>query len=215
MRVATKYQRISIDDEFPMNFIRYMSDDDEDECSVQITEDIHHGVLYLISKLEPRKQEIIKMRFIERKTYAEIGEVISVSQDRVRQIIGNIKREIRTPWNWRFVRYGILGYIEHTQKHNYDQGYKDGYEKAKLESEKGADAVKLDTLLNRPISELNLSIRSYNGMVRRNCHQIADMVKLTTEDIDSIRNFGIKSAIETANKLKAFGITGTAWDKYL
>ena len=41
------------------------------------------------------------------------------------------------------------------------------------------------------------------------------MVKLTSEDIDSIRNFGFKSATETANKLKAIGITGTAWDRYL
>lgn len=215
MRFATKNQVIHIDDEFPLNFIKYMSYDDEDECPVQITDDIRHGVMYLLSKLEPRKQEVIRMRFIERKTYEEIGEIISVSKDRVRQIIGNVRREIRTPWNWRFIQYGIIGYIEHTQKYNYDQGYKDGYESAKAENEKGVETVKLDSLLNKPITELNLSMRSYNGMVRKGCRLVADMVKLTTEDIENIRTFGRKSAIETANKLKLFGITGTAWDKYL
>ena len=174
-----------------------------------------NSLLYLISKLEPREQQVVKLRFMERKSLDEIGEIVSVTRERVRQILAHVQREIRTPWNWRFIRYGIVGYVEHISKYNYDQGYNDGYEMARLEIEKGVETIEREKILSEPIEVLKLSMRSHNGMIKKGCHIVADVIKLTSDDIDGIRNFGFKSATETANKLKAIGITGTAWDKYL
>ena len=215
METGTRYKKISIKDELPLNFIRFLTNDKQDEFNLPITDDIHHAVLYLISKLEPREQQVVKLRFMERKSLDEIGEIVSVTRERVRQILAHVQREIRTPWNWRFIRYGIVGYVEHISKYNYDQGYNDGYEMARLEIEKGVETIEREKILSEPIEVLKLSMRSHNGMIKKGCHIVADVIKLTSDDIDGIRNFGFKSATETANKLKAIGITGTAWDKYL
>lgn len=215
MEKGTKFKRINIDDEFPLNFIKFLNDDRGLEAPIEMTEDIRNAVIYLISKLQPREQQVIKLRFVERKTFSEIGKIITVTQERVRQILNHVGREIRTPWNWKYIQYGMEGYVRHIAKSEYERGYQEGYEMAKLEIENGIESVRRTSILDEPIETLNLSIRSKNGMVRKNCSLIKDVVNLTAEEIDGIRNFGIKSAIETANKLKAVGITGTAWDKFL
>ena len=86
---------------------------------------------------------------------------------------------------------------------------------AMLEIEKGKNVIEKEELLSRPIESLKLSVRSHNGMIKKGCTLISDVVNMTSDDIEGIRNFGFKSATEIANKLEAFGITGTAWDKYL
>lgn len=215
MEKGTKFKRISINDEFPLNFIKFLNDDNTEDFNIEITDDMRYGVLYLISKLDPREQQIVKLRFIERKTFAEIGEIVSVTQERVRQILVHVGREIKTPLNWRFIRYGIEGYINHISKSQYELGYKEGYDMAMLEIKKGKNVIEKEELLSRPIESLKLSVRSHNGMIKKGCTLISDVVNMTSDDIEGIRNFGFKSATEIANKLEAFGITGTAWDKYL
>lgn len=215
MEKGTKFKRISINDEFPLNFIKFLNDDNTEDFNIEITDDMRYGVLYLISKLDPREQQIVKLRFIERKTFAEIGEIVSVTQERVRQILTHVGREIKTPLNWRFIRYGIEGYINHISKSQYELGYKEGYDMAMLEIEKGKNVIEKEERLSRPIESLKLSVRSHNGMIKKGCTLISDVVNMTSDDIEGIRNFGFKSATEIANKLEAFGFTGTAWDKYL
>ena len=72
METGTKYKKISIKDEFSLNFIRFLTNDKQDEFNLPITDDIYHAVLYLISKLEPREQQVVKLRFMERKSLDEI-----------------------------------------------------------------------------------------------------------------------------------------------
>lgn len=215
MEKGTKFKRISINDEFPLNFIKFLNDDNTEDFNIEITDDMRYGVLYLISKLDPREQQIVKLRFIERKTFAEIGEIVSVTQERARQILAHVGREIKTPLNWRFIRYGIEGYINHISKSQFELGYKEGYDMAMLEIEKGKNVIEKEELLSRPIESLKLSVRSHNGMIKKGCTLISDVVNMTSDDIEGIRNFGFKSATEISNKLEAFGFTGTAWDKYL
>ena len=45
METGTRYKKISIKDEFPLNFIRFLTNDKQDEFNLPITEDIHHAVL--------------------------------------------------------------------------------------------------------------------------------------------------------------------------
>lgn len=50
-----------------------------------------------ISTLEPRQQEVIKMRFEHNMTFAAIGKELGVSPDRARQILQRILRQLRHP----------------------------------------------------------------------------------------------------------------------
>lgn len=50
-----------------------------------------------IATLEPRQQEVIKMRFEHNMTFAAIGKELGVSPDRARQILQRILRQLRHP----------------------------------------------------------------------------------------------------------------------
>ena len=52
-----------------------------------------------------------------------------------------------------------------------------------------------------PMEHLNLSMRSRNCLITKNCKTIGDVARLTEDQIRVIRNFGKKSAAEVAQKL--------------
>lgn len=62
------------------------------------------------------------------------------------------------------------------------------------------------SILDTPIEELELSIRSYNCLKRANLHTVGDLGKLTEEDFLKVRNLGRKSIDEVIAKLSAYGV---------
>ena len=57
-------------------------------------------------------------------------------------------------------------------------------------------------ILNTPISELNMSVRSYNCLYSADIKNLADLVKLKDSDMMQFRNFGKKSLDELAKILE-------------
>ena len=66
-----------------------------------------------------------------------------------------------------------------------------------------------------PLEHLNLSMRSHNCLIMKNCKTIGDVARLTEDQIRVIRNFGKKSAAEVAQKLLDVGVKNSDWDLYL
>jgi len=64
-----------------------------------------------------------------------------------------------------------------------------------------------DRLLELPIEELDLSVRSYNCLKRAGINTIEDLVRKTEEDMLKIRNLGKKSLAEIKEKLGNFGLS--------
>ncbi len=62
-------------------------------------------------------------------------------------------------------------------------------------------------LLNTPVEELELSVRSSNCLKNANIHTIGELTKKTEEDITKTRNFGKKSLEEIKTKLEEHGLT--------
>ena len=56
-----------------------------------------------------------------------------------------------------------------------------------------------------PLSELELSARPYNCLVRAGYEYIEEVLAMTPEDIDEIRNLGAKSLKELKQQLIVFG----------
>lgn len=56
--------------------------------------------------------------------------------------------------------------------------------------------------LEMSIDELELSVRSYNCLKRANINTVADLIKLTEEDMLKVRNLGKKSLDEVRKKIK-------------
>lgn len=73
------------------------------------------------------------------------------------------------------------------------------------ELDEGDESIK--TLLNTPVEELELSVRSSNCLKNANIHTIGELTRKTEDDITKTRNFGKKSLEEIKSKLEEHGLT--------
>ena len=76
------------------------------------------------------------------------------------------------------------------------------------------DEVTVKALLNTPVEDLELSVRSSNCLKNANIKTIGELIRKSEEDIAKTRNFGKKSLEEIKLKLKdrnlTFGMTDTS-----
>ena len=62
-------------------------------------------------------------------------------------------------------------------------------------------------LMELPIEEMDLSVRSYNCLKRVGLNTIQDLLKKSKSDMFKVRNLGAKSVEEVINKLESYGFT--------
>jgi len=84
---------------------------------------------------------------------------------------------------------------------NFNEEFEDEEESVDEELEK------LKTILNTPVEELELSVRSSNCLRNINVKTIGDLAILTEEEISKTKNFGKKSLQEIKEKLAEFGLS--------
>lgn len=63
-----------------------------------------------------------------------------------------------------------------------------------------------ESVLDTPIEELDLSVRSYNCLKRQGVNTIGQLTECSEGDLLNIRNFGAKSIEEVKDKLQAMGL---------
>jgi len=64
-----------------------------------------------------------------------------------------------------------------------------------------------DSVLDTPIEELDLTVRSYNCLKRQGVNTIGQLTECSEADLLNIRNFGAKSIEEVKDKLQALGLS--------
>ena len=69
---------------------------------------------------------------------------------------------------------------------------------------------KKEKVLEMPIEELELSVRSYNCLKRAGISTVEDLANKSQEDMMKVRNLGKKSLDEVTNKLIALGLNFTS-----
>jgi len=83
------------------------------------------------------------------------------------------------------------------------------------EEEPDEEFVKTKTLLEKPVDELELSVRSGNCLKAAKIATLGDLVRKTEAEMLKYRNFGRKSLKEIADLLEPMGLTfGMEVDKY-
>jgi DNA-directed RNA polymerase subunit alpha len=60
--------------------------------------------------------------------------------------------------------------------------------------------------VNRPISDLNLSVRARKCMVRLGLTTIGELIRKTGDDLLECKNFGVTSLNEVRDKLTQMGL---------
>ena len=79
-----------------------------------------------------------------------------------------------------------------------------------------SDYLKMRDLLNKPVEELELSVRSANCLRANNIFTIGDLVHKTESEMLKYRNFGRKSLAELIEILKAMSLSfGMKVDQYV
>jgi DNA-directed RNA polymerase subunit alpha len=68
------------------------------------------------------------------------------------------------------------------------------------------DEERIKALLDTPVEELELSVRSSNCLKNANIKTIGDLTRKTEEEIAKTRNFGKKSLLEIKEKLKEWNL---------
>lgn len=63
-----------------------------------------------------------------------------------------------------------------------------------------------ELLLQKPIEDLDLSLRSYNCLKREEINTLADIVNMPIDELKKIRNFGKKSFTEVQEKVESLGL---------
>lgn len=69
------------------------------------------------------------------------------------------------------------------------------------------DNARIKEILNTPVEELELSVRSSNCLKNANIRTIGELTKKTEDDIAKTRNFGKKSLTEIKEKLQEWGLS--------
>jgi DNA-directed RNA polymerase subunit alpha len=69
------------------------------------------------------------------------------------------------------------------------------------------DDTTSDRVLDMPIEELDLSVRSYNCLKRAGINTVAELCSRTEEEMMKVRNLGRKSLEEVMEKLEALGLS--------
>lgn len=89
-------------------------------------------------------------------------------------------------------------------------------EQEEQEEAQEAEVSRVRRILNTPVDELELSVRSHNCLKAANIHTIADLVSRQENELLKFRNFGRKSLAELSETIEQFGLTfGMDVDRYL
>ncbi len=201
LKIKRKNRKKLLNEEYPYNLIATLIDESVWELNLppQMTEDHLAGLAFAISQLDEREQTIIRLRYEERQTYAQIAANFNISYKRVSQIERRALQKLYHPNNLKYYKYGIEGCK--IQKVEFE----------KAEKKRGYTEKVMETT----ISGLDFSVRTFNNLIRAKCEYVSDLVALSEEEILNLKNMGKKQYGEVALKLQVLGLLHTAWENFL
>ena len=191
-----------------------------------LTEDEECGLNACLDMLSPREKKIILAYYKDGMTLAAIGKDQNVTAERIRQIQAKGVRKLRHPSQLNYIRYGESG--NKYRKELAERELECSEREEKIEQFLKANDLKEEFFTNvqerfntniaydeAPVTakghvgyseafmSLDLSVRSFNCLVRADCHTVADvMQKIRDGSIIKIRNFGPKCLVEVIEKVK-------------
>lgn len=163
------------------------------------------GLVKALDTLTDRERRVLLRRYQECATYEQIGEEYSVTRERIRQIESRAIRKLRHP-----ARRELYEPVTREEYHQLRQDYWElmaRYERVKEEALEEAmrnmydaegqiAAVKREITAQQmamPITELELSVRSCNCLMRAGLKTVGDLVSMPLGKLERVRNFGRKS----------------------
>ena len=191
--------------EYPYNLIE---DLELEPC--ECFEHFNERLEFLLTKLviTDREEKIIRLYYIDGKTFEEIGKEFGTTRERIKQIHAKAIEKLKL-----FKKYFYVGKwcsMEELAKEEYQKYLETQksfrtYESAKqyiLQYESGTFLP----LKEQKIENLDLSMRTYNCLKRAGIRTIGDLLNFSYYDLIKIRNLGRKSMKEILDTIHDLGL---------
>jgi len=158
------------------------------------------GLLEEIENLGDRQKIVITLRYRSHMTLEDIAKELHVTRERVRQIEARAIRILRRRESLNHWLLVPMERLLEAQKERDEL-------KLKLITSGRTEELKPESNLKSVgIDEMDLSVRAYNCLRRAGIDTLADLQKMTREDLMKVRNMGRKSLEEIITKAKEYGI---------
>ena len=195
--------------EFPINVIEILQLD-LTSCLDKFEERLNW--LFKNTCFTEREEFIFYRRFQHFETLEEVSALVGVTRERIRQIEAKMLRKMK-----RFARYLELGEyankvtLAEKEYQTYIAELKEKwtYESAKefvQQYELKMATPKVISKIIEDISDLDLSVRSYNCLRRAGVQTVQQLLQINEEDLGKIRNMGKKSVREIKQRLAEFNL---------
>ena len=200
--------------DYPYNLIEELRLNSPELDINYIEEHFEENLDFALSTLTEREALFIDGYYRKNYTYSAMALQHNLSDARIQQIVGKAIRKLRHPARSCYLIYG-KEYLE--VQSNVKQEIKEL--ENKLITLKSLNAVLSEEIQKQleeheitipceemTISDLVLTIRSYNCLKRAGIKTVADLISKTEEDMMKVRNLGRKSLKEIKEKLEALGL---------
>lgn len=190
---------------YPFSLAKAILQSDEETLKIYLP-----GIEQALATLTEREVRVIRQRFVEKKTLKDTGITEGITRERVRQIEAKAIRKLRHPS--RNILFRGVSYTEvkahwadyYKLKAEYDQVFA-AYQA--LSDRPAEEVVRENDILQKPLEDLDLSVRSYNCLRRAGRNTVGDVSKMTDVELSKVRNLGRKSAEEIKARLAEYGLT--------
>lgn len=177
------------------------------------------GIETGLKTLTDREQLVLEYRYKDRQTLEQVGKLLGLTRERIRQIEAKALRKLRHPTRLATMKaYSYEDMTRGNEERNELREQNKLLEKAiKLYTKKEITKDQLEEMAkkvdvnNVSIDELDLSIRSYNCLKRRGVDTLGELLELTYAELSQVRNLGAKSREEVMRKLQGLNLTLKGW----
>ena len=165
---------------------------------------------YVISEtMSEREALLLRMRYKENMTYADIAKAVGNSSSTVTHSIRKAERKLSQPIRKKKIRLGmhnLFKYVIECEENRLEAIYRrkiSSLERANaiLKQEKFVPESPESDIIDEGIEVLDLSVRCYNVLRRANIQTVRDLVDTEPEKIFNLPNLGRKSLEELLDVL--------------
>ena len=192
---------------YPNNLLRQLF---PGEQFVNLADDSGIALDYVISETMSESDALLlKMRYKENMTYADIAKAVGNSSSTVTHSIRKAERKLSKPIRKKKIRLGmhnLFRYVIECEENRLEAIYRRGISSleranAILRNAEYVPEIPDPDIIDEEIEVLDLSVRCYNVLRRGNIMTVRDLVETEPEKIYNLPNLGRKSLEELLDVL--------------
>ena len=165
-----------------------------------------------LKTLTEREQKVLELRYQKGMTLQRTSEYFGISRERIRQVEAKALRKLRHPFRFRRCLLDTTEKAVELEKENsrlrlQNVILSDKLKNAGILSNDEVEAVKKPDTASIDISDMELSVRSYNCLRRTGINTLYDLTQMSMDNMMKVRNLGRRSLMEIIDKMKEYGVT--------